>query len=276
MSIRRWTLAISAAVALLAPWVAPRGAAAGNGPYDVMSYNVQWGAPYGSMLDDAARVVARAGADVLGAQELRRFAGANMKGGPYDCSDQPKKLAGMLKELTGVTWYWKFGKDYGGTKVNSLCVGKVTQPHEQGVAVFSKYPIVSSAVHTLSYSRALVQAKVAMPDGRTVTVFTVHLECCDAYKRDVQARQVASIVGATSGRKVLTGDMNALPGSSTHRILTAVVRDTWVEKGEGYGATRNGRIDYVLYKTSLLLESVKVIQEWASDHRPVQARFYLQ
>jgi endonuclease/exonuclease/phosphatase family metal-dependent hydrolase len=276
MSIRRRALAISAAAALLAPWVAPRGAAAGNGPYDVMSYNVQWGAPYGSMLDDAARVIARAGADILGAQELRRFAGSGLKGGPYDCSDQPKKLAGMLKELTGVTWYWKFGKDNGGRVVHGVCVGKATQPHEQGVAVFSKYPIVSSAVHTLSYSRALVQAKVATPDGRTVTVFTVHLDCCDAYKRDVQARQVASIVGATGGRKVLTGDMNAKVGSSTHAILSAVARDTWLDKGVGTGATRNSRIDYVFYKTSLLLDSVKVIQEWASDHRPVQARLYLQ
>lgn len=275
MPIRRWTLAVATALAILSPSFVSRQAEAAS-PVDVMSYNLHWGAPYGSKLDDVARVIAASGADIVGAQQLRRFAGINFKGGPYDCSDQPKKLAAMLKELTGVTWYYKFGKNYGGSSVCAGCVGKATQPHEEGVALLSKYPIVSSAVYNLPYKRALVQAKVAMPDGRTVTAFTVHLDTYYDYKRQAQAKQVASIVNGTSGRKVLTGDMNTVPGTTVYNILKAVVRDTWVEKGEGYGATRNGRIDYVFYKTSLLLDSVKVIQEWASDHRPVQARFYLQ
>jgi endonuclease/exonuclease/phosphatase family metal-dependent hydrolase len=274
MSIRRWTL-VAAALALAAPTLAP-GHAAAQTPIDVMSYNIHWGAPYGSKLDDVARVIAASGADVVGGQQFRRWAGINFKGGPYDCSDQVAKLAAMLKELTGVTWYWRPAKNYGGTRVAYGCAGKTSNYWEEAAGILSKFPIVSSTVHRLPYERGLGQAKIAMPDGRTVTVFTVHLDSNYDYKRQAQAKMVASIVGATSGRKILTGDMNAQPGTTVYNILKAVVRDTWVEKGVGTGATRNTRIDYVFYKTSLLLSSVKVIQEWASDHRPVIARFYLQ
>lgn len=262
------TLAVAAAL--------PGGRASAADPVDVMSYNVQWGSPYGSKLDDVARVIAASGADIIGVQQLRRFAGVNVKGGPYDCSDQPKQLAAYLKAMTGKTYYVAFGKNYGGTTVNSACRGKVTQPHEEGVAILSRWPIVSSKVYRLAYERALVEAKIGTPDGRTVTAFTVHLDSTYDYKRLAQAKQVAAIVGPTVGRKVLTGDMNVQPGSTVYKTLTPVVKDTWVEKGIGTGATRNSRIDYVFYKTSLLLQSVYVIQEWASDHRPVQARMALE
>ncbi len=270
----RTVLAATTAFVLAAAVHAGRASAAD--PIDAMSYNVHWGAPYGDNLDDVARVIAKSGADIIGAQQLRRFAGTYLKGGPYDCSDQPKKLAAMVKSLTGKTFYVAFGKNYGGTKINSGCVGKVTSPHEEGVAVLSRWPIVSTAVHRLPYDRALLQTKIAMPDGRTVTVFTVHLASAYEYKRLAQAKQVLAIVGATAGRKVLTGDMNSQPWTTVYGMLDDVARDTWVEKGVGDGATRNSRIDYVFYKTSLLLQSVYVIQEWASDHRPVQARFTLQ
>lgn len=263
------------AAALVAPAAFASRALAAE--VDIMSYNVAWGRPYGDRLDDVAGVIARSGADVVGVQQVRRFAGWNLKGGPYDCSDQPKKLAEMLAKLTGKKWYHMFAKNYGGRVVNGLCVGKTTYPHEEGVAILSKFPIVSTAVHRLSYDRALAQAKLALPDGRTVTVFTVHLDSAYDYKRVAQASQVSSIVRGAPGRRVLTGDMNAKPGTTVHTILKSIVMtDTWLEKGLGTGATRNARIDYVFYRTSLSLNSVRVIQEWASDHRPVMARFYLQ
>ncbi len=268
---RRFPVALTA-LALLVSVALPAAAAAAG--LKVMSYNVNWGAPDGDRLDDVARVIASSGADVIGVQQLRRFARVAKKG-DYGCKDQPAVLARLLKELTGKTWYWAFTANTSIRQSSRHCISVTTIPRQEGVAVFSRYPISSSASYRLSYERGLAKAKVQVPGAGTVTVYTVHLDSTYESRRVVQARQVASIVAGSSGPTFLTGDMNSSPGSTPIQTLARIVRDTWAEKGSGSGATRNGRIDYVFYRGSVRLESVQVIQEWASDHRPVLARFVL-
>lgn len=239
-----------------------------------MSYNVNWGAPRGHKLDDAARVIAGSGADVVGVQQLRRFAG-NAKKGPYDCGDQPARLAAMLSELTGHRWSWAWGKNSGGRAVTALCRGKVSRPSEEGVAVFSRYPIVSTTSYGLPYERALAKARIRVPGGDVVSVYTVHLDSFSSGKRAVQARDVLRIVRKSPGITFLTGDMNSQADTAPIRMLRTVLRDAWAEKGKGAGATRRSRIDYVFYRGDVRVDSVEVVQSNASDHRPVVATFSL-
>ncbi len=266
----RRLLAIFAAAGLLAPAALPATASAAT--VDVMSYNINWGAPSGTRLDAVARVIADSGADIAGLQQVRRFA-RNAKKGNYRCVDQPARLAAMLRELTGQKWYWTYAANTSHRQSSKHCRSVTSTPRQEGVAVFSRYPITSATSYRLPYQRGLAKARVRVPGAGTVTVFTAHLDSTSNGKRAVQARNIASIVGGNGGPTFLTGDMNSSPGSTPIRTLSRVVRDTWAEKGKGPGVTRNGRIDYVLYRGAARLGSVKVIQSSASDHRPVLARF---
>ncbi len=269
----RRVLAICAAVALVAPAALPALAAAAT--IDVMSYNINWGAPSGTRLDDVARVIARSGADVAGLQQVRRFA-RNAKKGNYHCADQPAKLAAMLRELTGKRWYWAYAANTSYRQSSRHCRSVTSKPRQEGVVIMSRYPIVSARSYRLPYQRGLARAKVRVPGGRTITVYTVHLDSFSSGKRVVQARNVASIVRGSGGPTFLTGDMNSSPGTTPIRTLARVARDAWAVKGKGSGATRRGRIDYVFYRGRASLQSVKVISSSASDHRPVLARFIVK
>lgn len=267
----RHTLAVAlVAAASLAPAALPASARAAT--LDVMSYNINWGAPGGKRLDAIAKVIASSGADVAGLQQVRRFARVAKKG-DYACVDQPKKLVDALERYTGTRWDWAYTANTSTRQSSKHCRTVTSTPRQEGVLIVSRYPITSSDSHRLSYSRGLARAVVRTPDG-PVTVYTVHLDSVSAGRRAVQARQVTDIVRKEGGRAVfLTGDMNGEASETPVRLLRDVLRDSWTEVGEGSGATRNSRIDYVLYRGSLRPRSARVVQSWVSDHRPVVASF---
>lgn len=262
------TVRLAPACLALALLAAPAGAAT----LDVMSYNINWGAPGGSRLSAIARTIADSGADVVGVQQVRRFA-RRAKKGDYRCEDQPARLAAMLSELTGRRWSWTYAANTSHRQSSRHCRHVTSYPRQEGVLILSRYPIVEKGTYRLPYSRAVAKARVAVPGAGTVTVYTVHLDSFSAGKRLTQAREVARLVQGSRGPTFLTGDMNATAASAPIRTLTRVVRDTWAEKGNGRGATRRARIDYVFYRGDARLASVRVIQSRASDHRPVLARF---
>jgi endonuclease/exonuclease/phosphatase family metal-dependent hydrolase len=233
----------------------------------VMSYNINWGAPGGRRLDAIAKVIASSGADVAGLQQVRRFARAGKKG-PYNCEDQPAKLQAALQRLTGQRWHWAYVPNTSFRQGRRACKAITSHPVQEGVAILSRYPIVSKDGYRLSYQRGLAKAVVDVPGAGRVTVYTVHLDTGSAGRRTTQARQVAGIVRGGGGDTVfLTGDMNDQPGDAPIRLLTEVFKDS------GGPPTRNSKIDYVMYRGDADLRSVRVIQNWTSDHRPIVARF---
>jgi endonuclease/exonuclease/phosphatase family metal-dependent hydrolase len=266
----RMLLVIATAAALFAPAVAPSPAAAAT--VDVMSYNIQWGAPSGRRLEAVAKVIAGSGADVAGLQEVRRFA-RNAKGGNYRCEDQARRVASLLERFTGDDWHWKYVANYSRRQSSRHCRGVTSHNREEGVLIVSRYPIVRAASYRLPYGRGMAEATVRVPGSGTVTVYTTHLDWRSNGKRTVQAREIVRIAKRRGGPVFVTGDMNARPSTTPMRVLAGAMRDTWAEKGVGKGVTRNNRIDYVWYRGGARPKSVKVIQSRASDHRPVLARF---
>lgn len=259
-----------AAVAEPRPSAAPRPVPAAAA-FEVMSYNVAWGRPDGRRLDDTADIIAESGADVVGVQQLRRFSRVQ-KGGDYGCEDQPALLNEMLRARTGDRWSFVFAANASGPQSTRHCKSVTTEPREEGVAIFSRFPIRHRATHRLPYTRRVAEARVEAPGG-PVTVFTVHLDSGSAGRRVTQARVVAGMVRARAGPVLLTGDINGTPGSPEVGILLDVTRDSFAEAGVGDGRTRRGRIDYVLYRGGVQPETAFVLQRTASDHRPVLARF---
>jgi endonuclease/exonuclease/phosphatase family metal-dependent hydrolase len=270
VTFRSW-LAVPIVGALLAPAALPSTAEAAT--LNVMSYNINWGAPSGSRLDAVAKVIASSGADVAGLQQVRRYARVAKKGN-FGCVDQPAKLAAALKRLTGDTWHWAYAANTSTRQSSKHCKSVTSHPRQEGVLIVSRYPMASKASYKLPYERGVAKAVVKVPGAGNVAVFTVHLDTGSAGRRTTQAKQVAGIVKGGGGTATfLTGDMNDQPGDAPIRALTSVVRDAWADKGAGAGATRNSRIDYVMYRGNAATESARVIQSWASDHRPVIARF---
>ncbi|HEX7126505.1 MAG TPA: endonuclease/exonuclease/phosphatase family protein [Thermodesulfobacteriota bacterium] len=268
MPFRTFVIAV-----ITAAWLAPAFAThASAANLDVMSYNINWGAPSGKRLDAIAKVIASSGADVAGLQQVRRFARVAKKGN-YGCVDQPRKLVSALQRYTGDRWYWAYAANTSARQSSKHCKSITSTPRQEGVLIVSRYPISHAEAHRLPYSRGLARALVNAPGG-PVAVYTVHLDSGSTGKRAVQARRVADIIRRDRTPSIfVTGDMNDKPGKAPLKVLRGVVKDSWAQVGKGSGATRNARIDYVLYRGRAKPQSARVIQTWVSDHRPVVARF---
>jgi endonuclease/exonuclease/phosphatase family metal-dependent hydrolase len=250
----------------------PRGTpGADAATLDVMSYNMHWAGPSGSGLDEVAEIVAASGADLVGLQEVRRFA-REQKGGDYHCQDQPALLAGMLRRLTGDPWEWAFAPNSEGQQSRKHCLSVTSEPRAEGVAILSRYPIVERRAHDLPHARGLAEARVRAPGG-DLTIYSVHLHSTSQAKRMDQVHRILELLGQQGGVVFLTGDLNGQPDSEEVRTLLTATRDSFAEAGQGRARSRQGRVDYVLVRGDVRVRSAEVIQRTVSDHRPVVARF---
>ncbi|MEQ8324550.1 MAG: endonuclease/exonuclease/phosphatase family protein [Vicingaceae bacterium] len=80
---------------------------------------------------------------------------------------------------------------------------------------------------------------------------------------------------------ILCGDFNDTPTSYTYRVLSDEMNDSFRKKGNGFGATYNGklpflRIDYILADGNFDLLSHEVMHSDISDHYPVKVRLGLR
>lgn len=97
----------------------------------------------------------------------------------------------------------------------------------------------------------------------------------------VQAKEVkelTSVIEQTEGDFILLGDFNATPYSYTYQVLTKNMKDSFVEKGQGFSGTHNYflpkfRIDYVLVSEQINVEGYQQEVFDYSDHNPVVVDF---
>lgn len=181
-----------------------------------------------------------------------------------------------------------------------------------GVATFSKYPIEhttrldfqNSQVNDCIYSDIKIE-------GKLMRVFNVHYESVHLANKDyatidslesvqstrwtsvrnilrkmkyanlrraVQAEEVASLANSFEGRSIICGDFNDIPISYTYHHTRGKMKDAFVERGNGYGATyvKNFplfRIDYVLLDAQIQVKSYQRLDKVLSDHLGVVVGF---
>jgi len=260
----------------------------------VLSWNLWWRyGPWERRRQAIAATMAEVGPDLCGLQEVW--------GGPGE------NLAAELAERLGLHWCWAVASKGRGTGGDGLSLGN---------AILSRWPIVAQAEAELPVGdlveerRVAVHARVDTPGG-LLPMFTTHLTygLGRSQVRTAQVRRLAEFVAenAADGAypPVVTGDLNAEPGSDELRLLggllTApavpgqVLVDAWRYADAGQpGFTwdhRNGylansivpdsRIDYVLtgpprqgrgrVRSAGLAGAAPVDSVWPSDHFAVVA-----
>lgn len=238
----------------------------------MMNWNIRHGTDTGgnSNLDRVATWIAKINPHVVSLNEVE------LKNGYNNNADEPALLKSLLTSKTGLTWYSCFAQRIGAST-------------GQGNLLLSRVPISSCNKYLLSYDRSVANATIAM-NGRTINLFSTHLDDSSASRRTTQMSQLKSWASGIAEQRVIMGDFNAWPGAPEIQSMTSVYYDSWAQaKSEGKaiwysgneaGNTRNSRIDYIWRSkgaSNLVLKASQVYDTGSiSDHRPVSATFTVQ
>lgn len=158
------------------------------------------------------------------------------------------------------------------------------EKEEMGNAVFSKYPIIRSAVHVLSEEnkRIAVQADISV-EGKIVHVFSVHLLHTHQQPSGIQELQADNLLKVLPQEKVIVmGDFNATPESVAVQKMHSVLTDTdtmhtptWSVYPEGCPVCNpqkiDTRLDYIFLSSDIKIITSKVENSKGSDHLPISA-----
>jgi endonuclease/exonuclease/phosphatase family metal-dependent hydrolase len=262
----RYRSPLIAAIAVLIAGCATVPVATREQSLRAMTYNIQYG---NEGIDRVAEVIRAEKPDIVGLQEVDVHWAERSA-----YIDQAERLA----KQTGMEV--RFARIYQFANTDPA-----KPPREFGVAILSRYPILSFANHPISRLSTQEENPVPRPlpglleamidvNGTRVRVFNVHLD----YRRDpaVRAKQVEEMVGYFGDSDVPTlvfGDMNAKPDAPELQPLLKKFIDTWpYSQSPGFTIpVRNptGKIDYVLTSDDFRVVKAWVPQVYASDHFPV-------
>jgi len=225
-------------------------------------------------IDRIATWMAKMQPDVITLNEVEKFTG-------WGNEDQPARYKAMLEAKTGKKWYSVFAQEFG----NWTSRGKGSQ-------ILSIYPLESVDMVKISYERVISMARIVV-NGRTISILTTHFDPESPSRRYTQALETIRWAANFPENRILTGDLNAWPDQSSLQEIYKTYADSWtVASGLGtatsfvgnspFGATKKGRIDYVLYskqasnligKRSHVYDTRDANGVMPSDHRPVLTTF---
>lgn len=248
----------------------------------VMDWNIYHGMGTDGVynIDRQATWMARLNPDVIILNEVEKYTG-------WGYEDQPARFEAMLEAKTGRAWYMHFIQEFGNWTSNG-----------KGHIILSVYPFQSVGYATITQSDglrgagAIGQATIIV-NGRTINLLVTHL---DPYDRDMRLTQAQDAIRYASGfaeNRILVGDMNAWPDQTSIAELNKTYYDSWTVAANAgratgiagitpFGATKNGRIDYIFYSKNA--PNLVVLDSWTpdtrdangympSDHRPVVTTF---
>ena len=248
----------------------------------VASYNIHAGAGEDNVfdLDRTAAAISSLDADVVGLQEVDVHWGARSQ-----WRDTLQELGSRLRMQIA------FAPIY---DLDPLAPG---QPRRQyGVALLSRYPIVSRENHEITrlstqvpnplpaLAPGFLEAVVQIGGART-HVYVTHLDYRAAPSvRQLQVTDTRRILAQDppDARQLLLGDFNAGPTAPELQLLWQSVHDTWADAPvtSGTGLTYPAivptkRIDYVTASPNIVTIAAAIpaddLASKASDHRPMVA-----
>jgi endonuclease/exonuclease/phosphatase family metal-dependent hydrolase len=225
-------------------------------------------------IDRIATWMARMSPDIIMLNEVEKYTS-------WGNEDQPARYKAMMEAKTGRRWYLLFAQEFGAWTSNG-----------KGHVILSTYPLESTGLFDMSWDRVGAQARITV-NGRTISLLVTHLDPESQTRRLAQAQQMIQWGTGIAENRILAGDMNAWPDQSSIAEYNKTYNDSWAVaeaagKAVGYsgltpsGATKNGRIDYILYSkkaANLVVLGSQVYDTRdsngykPSDHRPVLTTF---
>jgi endonuclease/exonuclease/phosphatase family metal-dependent hydrolase len=222
------------------------------------------------------------------------------------CFEEYADIKNLADSNSNVSWIRKMGFPhylYAQTEMS----GDSTQ---QGVIIFSKYPIIHSDTFNYgpnSHAEHLIFADIKI-GNKTFRIFTTHLQSVRFEYHDYesltrlkhakdpgyhdsrtivsklkagyehrysQAQIVKQKIAQSPYPVIITGDFNDVPNSNTYFTIKGKLLDSFLKKGSGIGRTFRFisptlRIDYILADKSLEVNQFRVIHVPYSDHFPVE------
>ena len=205
---------------------------------------------------------------------------SNVSSGNRDAAALEKLIAeerpGLLV-VQEVTDYW----DTRLKRIASLPHAVVLPRNDNfGIALYSKWPVLESHVHTFGrMALPSIQARLDV-DGQPVTVIAVHppppitLELYQERNRSLA--ELADFVAGLDGPTIVAGDLNSSMWSSDYRSLKEVagLRNTRAGFGTlptwpaGFSIMRIP-LDHCLVSDTIVVAGMKVGPDIGSDHLPV-------
>jgi len=152
-------------------------------------------------------------------------------------------------------------------------------------ALFSKYPIVDSKIHSLpdakTDKRNAIQADIDV-EGKTIYVFMTHLLHTHQKPDPIQESQIESLLKLLPKEKtIIMGDFNATPDSVAIKRMRENFLDTELKPVPTLDPNLfdcpncdmqvipHTRLDYIFVTKDMKVESFKVHKSRGSDHLPV-------
>lgn len=277
MSLRRRTVEVLIAAGLLGAAAVPPAGAAGQGhpvPLRVATYNIHAGSGMDNVfdLDRQAAELRALDADVIGLQEVDVHWGTRS-----EWRDVAGELAERLDMQVSFAPIYSLAPETPGAS-----------RREFGVAVLSKYRIVSAENHEITRLSTQVPNPVPEPapgfgevvvrvKGMPVHVYVTHLDYRgDPSVRIAQVADTRRVMAEDEGPKVLLGDFNAEPGAPELAPLWEDLTDAEPNAPTFPALDPVKRIDFVaVSKDGVRVRDAVVAETLASDHRPVVADLLL-
>ena len=212
--------------------------------------------------------------DIISLNEITRFANYDNK------TDYSIYYRDQIQRKTGRTWYAYYRTGTGAS-------------WGHGNLVLSRFPFASKSYCQLSSTRVAVNAGIYV-NGRLINFWSTHLDSHDySSARIAETKSLLACTRNFSEQRIIAGDFNATSSTTEIGLMKPTYYDAWAEAvadgtavsypgNTSFGATRNGRIDYIWFSrgaTSLRLKSVEVLDtrdangKLPSDHKPLMARF---
>jgi endonuclease/exonuclease/phosphatase family metal-dependent hydrolase len=233
----------------------------------VMTYNIHGGIGTDAIynLQRIADTIRNSGADVIGLNEVDKNFQASTN---YD--DQVTWLANELGMYSA----------FQATTVQSAIPANGNKPRLFGHAILSRYPIqvLNARLYDEhdNHNFGLLETRIVV-NGFPMLFYVTHL-ITDSIKQISQRQQLKGWMLENYGTKILMGDMNAYPPSSTIGSLKETMVDAFEGHPKSYTFKSSGpvsRIDYILGTSNITFSNSRVIADTVktnphpSDHFPI-------
>lgn len=254
-----------------------------RGTITVMTFNVRnfYGDDGKSSVRKVMRLIGEQEPDILCLQEFNvRLAdeepAADLLRDKYNASCGQKPAGDYTPYDTPLMIYSKYRILRSGTILPQTSVWADLLVGEDTVRVFCNH-LHSTAIN--ASDDAFISQHLYLSDtAREVKIRSMVQRFRDnSILRAEQVDSIASVIGATRGRKVVCGDFNDTPMSYVYRTMSDGLQDAFRRCGRGYSHTFRGfynmlRIDYALLSEGLEPLTYRVEDAEISDHLPLVVR----